>query len=96
MGASFRNIGEIENLAGCDKLTISPDLLSELAADEGELPRLLTPTNNTVEGDKIIINEASFRWAMNEDPMATEKLADGVRRFAADQRLLEQQLKELL
>lgn len=96
MGASFRNIGEIENLAGCDKLTISPDLLSELAADEGELPRLLTPESASAEGDKVIINEASFRWAMNEDAMATEKLADGVRRFAADQRLLEQKLKELL
>lgn len=96
MGASFRNTGEIENLAGCDKLTISPELLAELAADEGSLERRLAPENNAFDGDKIAINEASFRWAMNEDAMATEKLADGVRRFAADQRLLEQQLTELL
>lgn len=96
MGASFRNTGEIENLAGCDKLTISPDLLAELAADEGTLVRRLTPENTTSRDEKVVINEASFRWAMNEDAMATEKLADGVRRFAADQRLLEQQLMELL
>lgn len=98
MGASFRNISEIECLAGCDKLTISPDLLGQLAADSGELPQRLSPeiSASVSSIDKISIDEASFRWAMNEDAMATEKLADGVRRFAADQRLLEQQLMELL
>ncbi|MEK9712284.1 MAG: transaldolase [Thalassolituus sp.] len=96
MGASFRNTGEIEALAGCDKLTISPDLLEQLANDTGELPRRLTPEANTCTDERISVDEATFRWAMNEDPMATEKLADGVRRFAADQRTLEQQLEELL
>jgi len=96
MGASFRNTGEIEALAGCDKLTISPDLLAQLAADEGELPQRLNATQAKSADERIHVTESGFRWAMNEDAMATEKLADGVRRFAADQRLLEQQLAELL
>lgn len=96
MGASFRNTGEIEALAGCDKLTISPDLLAQLAADEGELPQRLNAAQAESADERIHVTESGFRWAMNEDAMATEKLADGVRRFAADQRLLEQQLAELL
>lgn len=92
MGASFRNIGEIEALAGCDKLTISPDLLAELEATQGELPRQLDATNATDAPEKLSMNEASFRWAMNEDAMASDKLADGIRRFAADQRTLEEML----
>ncbi len=95
MGASFRNTGEIEALAGCDKLTISPDLLSELAADDAPLVRRLEPELSSAD-EEITVDEATFRWAMNEDAMATEKLADGIRRFAADQQLLEQQLIELL
>ncbi|TBW33563.1 transaldolase [Siculibacillus lacustris] len=83
MGASFRNVGEIEALAGCDRLTISPALLDELAADTGDLPRRLgvdaIPAPAWVTHD-----EASFRWALNEDAMATEKLAEGIRAFAAD------------
>lgn len=95
MGASFRNTGEIEQLAGCDKLTISPQLLAELNSDAAELPRLLDPTAATSDLEKISLSEAAFRWALNEDAMATEKLADGIRRFAADQNTLEAKLTEL-
>lgn len=83
MGASFRNKGEIEQLAGCDRLTISPALLEELAADTGDLQQALTP-DQTSDDEKISLDEQSFRWAMNEDPMATEKLAEGIRKFHAD------------
>ena len=89
MGASFRNLGEIEALAGCDRLTISPDLLSALAADSGPLPRRLTPSMDSGR-PQVELNESSFRWAMNEDAMATEKLAEGIRNFAGDQIKLEQ------
>ena len=89
MGASFRNLGEIEALAGCDRLTISPDLLSALAADSGPLPRRLTPSMDSGR-PQVELNESSFRWSMNEDAMATEKLAEGVRNFAGDQIKLEQ------
>jgi len=89
MGASFRNLGEIEALAGCDRLTISPDLLSALADDSGPLPRQLTPSMAS-ERPQVELNESSFRWSMNEDAMATEKLAEGIRNFAADQIKLEQ------
>ena len=82
MGASFRNLGEIEALAGCDRLTISPDLLSALAADSGPLPRRLTPSMDSGR-PQVEMNESSFRWSMNEDAMATEKLAEGIRNFAA-------------
>lgn len=88
MGASFRNIGEIEMLAGCDRLTISPNLLAELEQSYDELPRQLDPSNFTPE-PKIVYDETAFRWAHNEDAMATEKLADGIRRFAIDQVKLE-------
>lgn len=87
MGASFRNIGQIEHLAGCDRLTISPELLQQLSEDHGELPRILKPGN---AGEaKQQLNESQFRWAMNEDAMATEKLAEGIRQFARDQEKLE-------
>ncbi len=88
MGASFRNTGEIEALAGCDRLTISPQLLQELAEDEGELPRQLSPAARDGEA-KVEQIESDFRWASNEDAMATEKLAEGIRNFAADQVKLE-------
>lgn len=88
MGASFRNTGEIEALAGCDRLTISPQLLQALAEDEGDLPRRLDPTRTESEA-KTELDENAFRWAMNEDAMATEKLAEGIRNFAADQEKLE-------
>ncbi|WP_151975873.1 transaldolase, partial [Acinetobacter nosocomialis] len=92
MGASFRNIGQIEQLAGCDRLTISPDLLDQLSSDQGELPRMLKPGN---AGEaKQVLNESQFRWAMNEDAMATEKLAEGIRQFARDQEKLEKLMAE--
>jgi transaldolase len=89
MGASFRNIGEIEALAGCDRLTISPALLNELSEDSQPLPRRLAADMDFAAHDKLDITESGFRWALNEDAMATEKLAEGIRAFAADQVKLE-------
>ncbi len=88
MGASFRNIGEIEALAGCDRLTISPALLDELAKTEGELPRKLSPDNVAKMPAAPRLDEKSFRLALNEDAMATEKLAEGIRSFVKDLRSL--------
>ena len=93
MGASFRNIGEIEALAGCDRLTISPQLLQELDQDKGELKRVLSPTNTGNAIAKQIETEASFRFGVNQDAMATEKLAEGIRGFVKDQINLENLLK---
>jgi transaldolase len=91
MGASFRNAEEILALAGCDLLTISPALLGELAASEGEVPRKLDPEQAlAMEIPKVSFDERAFRWELNEDAMATEKLAEGIRLFAADTRRLEQ------
>lgn len=92
MGASFRNTGEIEQLAGCDRLTISPALLEALAADQDELPRQLHPEGTRSADNSRQLDENTFRWATNEDAMATEKLAEGIRNFAADQVKLEQLL----
>lgn len=86
MGASFRNLGQIEQLAGCDRLTISPDLLQQLADAQGELPRTLQPGGGEA---RQVLDESAFRWQMNEDAMATEKLAEGIRLFARDQEKLE-------
>ena len=83
MGASFRNIGEIEALAGCDRLTIAPALLEELSKDEGVLERRLS-AESCVAQAPIAVDEKTFRWMMNEDAMATEKLAEGIRAFAKD------------
>lgn len=94
MGASFRNRGEIEALAGCDRLTISPTLLEELAAGEGALTRRLE-SQEAETAPPEPFDEGDFRWAMNEDAMATEKLAEGIRKFMADQRKLETLLAEL-
>jgi len=85
MGASFRNTGQILELAGSDLLTISPDLLEKLQSTEGAVERKLSPEiakNQDIK--KIDINEKSFRWLLNEDPMATDKLAEGIRAFGAD------------
>ncbi|WP_339732360.1 transaldolase [uncultured Pseudomonas sp.] len=90
MGASFRNIGQIEQLAGCDRLTISPELLQQLADDLQPLARLLSP-GKAAEA-KQSLSESQFRWAMNEDAMGTEKLAEGIRLFARDQEKLEKLL----
>lgn len=85
MGASFRKVGQITELAGCDLLTISPELLDEMQKTEGEVPRKLTVDAAKAESfDKIHLDEKLFRWMHNEDPMAVDKLADGIRRFAAD------------
>jgi transaldolase len=86
MGASFRNLGQIEQLAGCDRLTISPELLQQLADDQSELPRVLAASTGEPRQAR---DESAFRWAMNEDAMATEKLAEGIRLFARDQEKLE-------
>ncbi|WP_158817867.1 transaldolase [Methylocapsa sp. S129] len=84
MGASFRNIGEIEALAGCDRLTISPQLLEQLSKDEGALTRKMSPDDSKGAPAATALDEKSFRWMMNEDAMATDKLAEGIRTFAKD------------
>lgn len=88
MGASFRNIGEIEALAGCDRLTIGPGLLDELEAATGTLARALDPAKPGPAGPRITLDEKEFRFAMNEDAMASEKLAEGIRLFVKDLRAL--------
>lgn len=88
MGASFRNTGEIEALAGCDRLTIGPALLDDLAKDEGVLERKLDPAKMDVTPAKIVLDEKAFRFALNEDAMATEKLSEGIRQFVKDLRTL--------
>ena len=90
MGASFRNVGQIQALAGCDLLTISPDLLAQLAASEQALPRVLEPqAARAMDLPAVNFDEAGFRLAMNEDAMATDKLAEGIRTFCADAVKLE-------
>ncbi len=97
MGASFRNIGEIEALAGCDRLTISPQLLEELSRDMGDLPRRLDPSEAaTHKSAKFSLDEKSFRLLLNEDAMATEKLAEGIRVFSKDLRALREQVSKQL
>ncbi|HTO20227.1 MAG TPA: transaldolase [Pseudomonas sp.] len=91
MGASFRNPGQIEALAGCDRLTISPELLQKLSEDEGPLQRQLKP--GAAGEARQVLDESAFRWALNEDAMATEKLAEGIRLFARDQEKLEALLR---
>ncbi|MCE9663542.1 transaldolase [Halomonas sp. M5N1S17] len=95
MGASFRTVGQVLALAGCPRLTISPALLEELAASEGEVPRRLelAPAQGEVPGR---ISEAEFRWGHNQDAMANDKLAEGIRRFAEDQAVLERRIHERL
>lgn len=92
MGASFRNTGEIQALAGCDRLTIGPALLDELAANNDTLPQVLKD-NGVTEQPGERLDEVSFRWQHNEDAMATEKLAEGIRKFAEDQVKLEELIK---
>lgn len=90
MGASFRNKGEVLALAGCDLLTISPNLLAELAASEDAVEPLLSPeAAKASDIERIPADEKSFRFLFNEDAMATEKTAEGIRRFSADIRKLE-------
>ena len=95
MGASFRNIGEILELAGCDRLTISPGLMDELANNHETVVQKLIACDTNAESS-VSLTQAQFRWQMNEDAMATEKLAEGIRNFTIDQIKLEKQLAALL
>lgn len=95
MGASFRNAGEILELAGCDRLTISPQLLQELSDAEGDIPVKLKDTGAT-EKRPAAMTHAEFLWEHNQDPMAIEKLAEGIRNFAVDQGKLEDMIREQL
>lgn len=94
MGASFRNIGEIKELAGCDLLTISPSLLTELdkATDKIDV-KLNVATAKATKLDKITMSEPQFRWMMNEDKMASDKLSEGIRKFAEDSCKLSEMIK---
>ena len=97
MGASFRNIGEIIELAGCDALTIAPSLLKELESTEGILEKKLVPeTSKNLDIKRIHTDEKTFRWMMNEDAMASEKLAEGIRNFTKDLIKLEKHISALL
>ena len=97
MGASFRNTGEVTALAGCDLLTISPKLLAELDKSTDPIPQLLSAeASKNTDLTKIEMNEKVFRWMLNEDAMATDKLSEGIRKFAADQRKMDQMVKEML
>lgn len=95
MGASFRNTGEILELAGCDRLTISPQLMDELDNNTAPVVEKLT-AGDAAPSTETPLSQAEFRWQMNQDAMATEKLAEGIRNFTIDQEKLEAQLKEML
>jgi transaldolase len=94
MGASFRNTGEIEALAGCDRLTISPEWLDHLAKDDGALPRRLDPSRPGPAPARVKMDQKTFRWMLNEDQMATEKLSDGIRLFAHDLNAMRAMVKQ--
>jgi len=90
MGASFRRVEQITRLAGCDLLTISPDLLEKMQQTQGEIPPALTPDKaKSSEGEQLHLDEKTFRWMHNEDAMAVDKLSEGIRKFNADARKLE-------
>jgi transaldolase len=95
MGASFRKVDQIVRLAGCDLLTISPDLLAQMEKTEGSLtPHLSAQAAKRCDAVKLHLDEKAFRWMHNEDAMAVEKLSDGIRKFHADARKLEQFVRE--
>jgi len=97
MGAGFRNTGEILELAGCDLLTISPELLEELRGAEGKLEVKLRPEEaRKTPVERLRVDEKNFRWLLNEDAMATEKLAQGIRLFAADLAKLREMVEKML
>ena len=97
MGASFRNMDEIIELAGCDLLTIAPKLLKELTESEGAVPCKLSVDKAQSQDIKTIsVDEKMFRWMVNDDAMATEKLAEGIRNFAKDTVKLENLIKGLM
>src|SRR5262249_52737032 len=90
MGASFRKVDQIVHLAGCDLLTISPDLLEQMEKTDGEVTRRLSPeAARASDGQKIHLDEKTFRWMHNEDAMASDTLSEGIRKFHADARKLE-------
>lgn len=96
MGASFRNVGQITALAGCDLLTISPDLLAQLQGADAPVARALdAAAAKDAAIDEVHFDEAAFRWALNEDAMATEKLAEGIRAFAVDAGKLDRMILDL-
>ena len=88
MGASFRNTGQVEALAGCDRLTISPDLLQQLESDERDLPQRLADSGDRAPAPPPL-SHSDFLFENNQDPMVSEKLSDGIRRFVVDQERLE-------
>jgi len=91
MGASFRNVGQILELVGCDLLTISPDLMEQLSDSNEPITRKLIPENaKSAKIEKLELDEKKFRYLVNEDAMATEKTAEGIRKFVADMAKLEQ------
>jgi transaldolase len=97
MGASFRKTTQILDLAGCDLLTISPDLLAKLESTEGEVPRRLSPESAAASGlEHVALDEVAFRWMHNEDAMANDKLAEGIRLFDADAGKLKAAVARLL
>jgi transaldolase len=97
MGASFRKVEQIERLAGCDLLTISPELMDKLAATEGSIERHLDPVRAAAAGhSRVTLDEKAYRWMHNDDAMAVEKLSDGIRRFDADARKLDQYVAALM
>lgn len=95
MGASFRNVGQITALAGCDLLTISPELLAQLQQSDAPLQRALDPNAVAADIHAVTYNEATFRYALNDDAMATEKLAEGIRAFSADAAKLDRMIEAL-
>jgi transaldolase len=97
MGASFRKTTQILDLAGCDLLTISPDLLAKLESTEGEVPRRLSPVSAAAsELEHVALDEVAFRWMHNEDAMANDKLAEGIRQFDADANRLKAAIAPLV
>ncbi|PST87363.1 transaldolase [Photobacterium sp. NCIMB 13483] len=96
MGASFRNAEEVLALTGCDRLTIGPAILDQLAAQEGDVQCLLFSARDAIKTAPASMTEAEFRWEMNQDPMATEKLSEGIRNFAVDQSKLETMIEARL
>ena len=97
MGASFRNTGEITELAGCDLLTIAPKLLQVLKESKAAVPQKLSvATAKACDLPKVTLDEAAFRWEHNQDSMATEKLAQGIKNFGIDQDKLDGQIRTLL
>jgi len=96
MGASFRKTEQILALAGCDLLTIAPDLLQKLSSSEGPVERKLSPEKaKSIDMPRVKLDEVAFRWLLNEDAMASDKLAEGIRRFDADARKLEKLITSL-